>query len=97
MYAGTVTTTKKQGARLTAPKAAFRDVALIATRCNGCGTVGVYLGNTLLKKISLQSATTRRQSLITVADWAVARTGALSVRVISRGKPVHIDGLATAR
>ncbi len=95
-YAGTYLKTSVV-AQLTAPKATVRAVALVAARCDGCGVVGVYLGDTLVKKISLDAPTAKRQVVIPVASYTTDRTGVFSIRVLSSGKPVHIDGLATSR
>lgn len=95
-YAGTLLKTKTKGAKLTAPKVTARDVAIVATRCDGCGSVAVYLGDTLLKKVSLQAATTKHRQLITIADWASARTGVLTIRTTTT-RPVQIDAIATAK
>ena len=72
-------------------------IALVATTCSTCGKVRVYWGSTLLRTISLYSATTVNRKLITVTTFASTRTGTLSIKVYSSGKKVIIDGVAIHR
>jgi hypothetical protein len=91
-YLGTYSTSKTANAQLSRSGAAYSRVALVATRCPGCGTVGIYSGTTLLKSVSLASATTQRQWVYALPKSAL-RKGTLSVRVLSSGKPVQVDGV----
>jgi Cohesin domain len=82
-------------AKLTRTGVRVRRLAIVATTCPTCGTVKVYLGSTLLKSVSLYSATTVNRKLITVKTFPSVRTGTLSIRVTSKSpKRVIIDGLA---
>jgi hypothetical protein len=69
-------------------------IALLATACSTCGTVRVYWGSTLLKTVSLYSATTVNKKLISVKTFTSARSGTLSIKITSSGKRVIIDGVA---
>jgi hypothetical protein len=95
-YASTITTTKTTGAKLTRTNVQATRIALVATRCAGCGTVGVYLDGTLLKQISLDAATTAHRQIIPVAGFSGVRTGTVTVKTLN-GSPVRIDGLALNR
>ncbi|HVM19566.1 MAG TPA: fibronectin type III domain-containing protein [Egibacteraceae bacterium] len=96
-YARTVVKTSQRAATLTAPRATLSDASLVATRCSGCGRVQVLLDGKVIKKVSLHAARTQRKAIIPVLRERRARTGVLSLRVASTGKPIEIDGLATAR
>lgn len=76
---------------------AARRLALVATRCPGCGTVDVYLGSTLLRRLSLGASTTRRTQILAVANFASVRSGTVTIKVYSSGKPVTIEGLGASR
>ena len=96
-YAGTATGTTRSGATLTRTGVQTRRVALVATRCARCGTVGIYWNGTLLKKVSLYAATTRRRSVLAVFTFGGLRSGTLTVRSLTSGRPIQIDGLGLSR
>ncbi|HVL32227.1 MAG TPA: S8 family serine peptidase [Actinomycetota bacterium] len=96
LYGGRASATRAKGARLTTGVTA-RSIALVATRCSGCGTVDVYLGSTRLRRISLAATTTLNRQLIAVTTFTSARTGTLSIRVVSSNSLVRIEGLGVKR
>ena len=85
------------GAKLTRTGVVARRIAIVATTCRTCGKVRVYWGSTLLRTISLYSATTVSKKLITVTTFTSARSGTLKIKVHSSGKKVIIDGVAIRR
>jgi hypothetical protein len=95
-YLGTYSQTRSRGATLTANVSGARRLALVATRGEGFGTVKVYLGSTLLKKISLAASTTRKRQLISIASFSRARTGKVRIVVTSSSKTLRIEGLGVA-
>jgi hypothetical protein len=94
-YLGTFSRTSRFGATLHKRLTAKR-LALVATRCPGCGTVKIFLGTRLLKKVSLDAAVIRKKRVIGVATFSTRRTGRLRIRVVSKKKPVLIEGLGAA-
>lgn len=92
----TVTTTRTAGATATRTGAQLDRIGLVATRGPGMGTVGMYVGTRLIGTINLASTTTQYQSLLTLPAFSY-RAGTVTVKVLSTGKPVHIDGLALSR
>ncbi len=90
-------TTKKKGATLSAARAGTRAVALVATRCRGCGSVKVTYGGKVLKKVSLAASSRRKRQLIPIGSWAARHGGRFSVVVTSSGKPVTIEGLGFSK
>jgi hypothetical protein len=96
-HGGTATVTSRAGATLTRTNLQATRVYLIATRCAACGTVGVYLDGSLIKKISLRSTTTTYGDVLTVAVFSGVRYGTLSVRSLTSGRTIQIDGLALSR
>ncbi len=85
------------GAKLTRTGIVASRIALLATTCATCGSVKVYLGSTLLKTVSLYSATTVYRKLISVKSWRSAHKGTLTIKVASSGKKVIIDGVVIRR
>ena len=95
-YGSTYLSSHTYGSKLMRPGVAARQIALLVTTCRTCGSVKVYWGSTLLRRVSLYSATTVYRKLITVTTPS-ARSGALTITVSSRGKAVIIDGVAIRR
>ncbi len=96
-YRSTYLRSSTNGAKLTRTGVVARRIALLATTCPTCGTVKVYWGSTLLKAISLHSDTTVNRKLIAVKTFSFARTGTLTIKVVSSGRKVIIDGVAIRR
>lgn len=87
-----------KGATLYSPPARAKRVALVATKCSTCGTVEVYKGGTLLKRVSLYSSTTKKKQVIPIATFDGVRSAAeYKVKVYSSGKLVRIEGLGLSQ
>ena len=95
-YRGTATQTSKTGAYLTRPGAALTRVAVVATRCPTCGTVGVYVNGISVGRVNLYSAPIVRQAVIALPPFSY-RTGTVTLKVLSSGKSVQVDGLGISR
>ncbi len=95
-YGGTVTSTTRQGVTLTRTGVQTRRLALVATTCRGCGTVGVYWNGKLLRTISLNSSATSHRRVLTIADFGGVRSGTLTIRTLNTGR-TFVDGLALSR
>jgi hypothetical protein len=91
----TATTTTRTGASLYRSGAAVRRIAVVATTCATCGTVGVYLGSTLLERISLRSSSTANQRVLGALTLSALRTGTITVRALDAHKVV-VDGVAVS-
>jgi len=92
-FLGTYSRSLTKGATLSLGTVKTRQIALLAYRCPGCGKVNVYLGSTLVKTVDLNSTTTRKLNVISLASYTSLRTGTVRIVVVSSGKPVLIDGL----
>jgi hypothetical protein len=95
-YQGTYSVTKHQGATLTLAGAKLDRVAVIATRCPGCGQIGVYAGTSLIGKITLAGSPARHQWIFALPAFAPEGTK-ITIKVLSTGKTVEIDGLGVSR
>jgi surface antigen len=93
---GTVTITKQKGAKLTLLGARLDRVGIVATRCESCGSVAVFVGSTRIGSVSLHAATTRYRQLVLLPRFPY-RTGTVAIKVISSGRPVQIDGAVVSR
>ncbi len=96
-YRSTFLQTTTLGAKLTAANAKVKRISLVVTTCSGCGTVAVYAGTTLLRTVSLNSATTVRNKVIVITTYTTVKTVTLSIKVTTSGKKVIIDGLALSK
>ena len=88
-YRSTYVRSSSYGARLTRTGVVAKRIALLATTCRTCGTVKVYWGSTLLKTVSLYSATTVNKKVIPIKTFTTARSGTLKIKVVSSGKKGH--------
>ena len=95
-YGSTLTSTRLSGRTLTRTSIQARRIALVATTCSGCGTVGVYWNGTLLRTVNLNAASTTYRRVISVADLGVIRSGSVVMRTVGTGR-VYVDGLALSR
>ena len=92
-FGSTALRSSTYGARLTRTGVYGTALALLATTCPTCGTVKVYLDGELLRKISLHSDTRVDRRLIRITDDD-SLAGTITIKVVTSGKPVVIDGLA---
>lgn len=93
---GTVTSTKTLGKTAKRANVQLDRVGVVATRGPGMGTVGVYVGTKLIGKIGLAAASKHYRSLLLLPKFSL-RTGTVTVKVLTSGKPVQLDGLAVSR
>jgi len=96
-YRSTVTATSSSAVTLTRASVQTRRIYLVATRCPTCGTVGVYWNGTLVKKVNLNASGTSRRSVLGVTTVTGVRGGTLTIRTLTRGRTVQIDGVALVR
>lgn len=94
-YAGTSTVTTRLGATLRRSGLQTRRLHLLALRCPTCGRVGVYVGTTLLTTVDL-SATSTLRATIALPTFSL-RTTSVTLKVLTSGRTVRIDGLVTSR
>jgi hypothetical protein len=92
-YRGTWSRSSTYGAKLVRTSVRAKQIVLVATSCPTCGTVRVYLGSTLLRTISLYSATTIHRHVYVVKQFSSVRTGTVTVKLSSSGRRVIVDGL----
>jgi hypothetical protein len=92
-YQDAYATTKRKGATASRASSAFRSAVLVATRCPGCGKVAISFKGTTLRKVDLDAASTRKRRLFPLGSWAEAQRGAVTVTVLSKGKPVVVEGI----
>ncbi|GAB2979074.1 CHAP domain-containing protein [Nocardioides montaniterrae] len=95
-FAGTFKTTSVQGRQLSRTGAQVRRIAVVATTCPTCGKVGVFLNGTQIGTADLYATTTRKAQIVTV-PVVTLQTGTVTLRVLTNGKPVEIDGIGLSR
>lgn len=94
-YAGTALRSSQTGAELRL-RVHYEHLVLLASTGPRNGTVNVYLGNTLLKKVSLASPASRDRVLFTISSVNTLTPGTVRIVAGSGGKPVTIDGLVVS-
>jgi hypothetical protein len=95
-YAGTITSVARTGASLTRTGVQARRLALVATKCKGCGTVGIYWHGALLKQISLNATTTAYRQFVAIGTFSAVQSSTLTIKTLNAGR-LFIDGLASSR
>jgi hypothetical protein len=90
---GSVTRATAKGATLVRAGKVSR-IALVVVRCPGCGTLGVYRGDTLVKSLSLTGRSGLRSW---VSRPFPKRAGPVRLTVLSSGKPVALDSYGLTR
>jgi photosystem II stability/assembly factor-like uncharacterized protein len=93
---GTVTTAAAKGAQLTIRGGRLSRVGIVATRCPGCGRVGIFVNGVRIGTLDLAAPRTANRRLLLLPAFAY-RTGTVSIRIISAGRPVRIDGIVVSR
>jgi hypothetical protein len=89
--------TKKKGAVLKTRAKGVKKLALVASTGRGHGTVKVFLGKKMVKKVSLHTKRAQKKRVIPLANFAGKKRGLIRVRVVSGGKPVRIQGVGIAQ
>ncbi|WP_460790092.1 fibronectin type III domain-containing protein [Nocardioides maradonensis] len=95
-FLGTATSTTTRGATLSHGAVAVDRVGVVATTCPSCGTLGVYVAGRLVGRVSLASSGTHNRVVKLLPRFA-SRSAAVSVRVLSSGRPVVVDGLVAGQ
>ena len=92
-YTSNVYRSTVRNATATRTRVAGRRLAVIATTCSTCGTIDVLWNGAVLKHIDLHASITTRNVPVSIATWSAPKTGTLTIKVTSSGKPVIIEGL----
>ena len=87
----------KKGSELVRTGVQAKRLALVVTRCSGCGSVKVFFNGVLLKRVYLAASSTQKKKVVKVAGFGSVKKGTVRIRVASSGKPVKIEGLGAAR
>ncbi len=96
-YGGQYLYSATKGAAFSRSKIVATRVAVVVTRCKGCGTVDVYWNNKKIKSLNLNDTRTRYQQVLEVASFTRATSGTLKVVVTSSGKRVYVEGVGVYR
>lgn len=103
-YLENVSVSRKKGAELSLWVKGVRQLSLVATRCELCGSVRVYRvfpggGRARLKgRIKLTREQGREQMrVIDVASFPQPESGRIIIEVLSQGKPVLIEGVGVSK
>ena len=62
-----------------------------------CGTVGVYWNGKSIRTINLYAAKTANRVVLGITTFTGRQSGTLSIRTLTTGKPIRIDGTVLPR
>jgi len=94
-YLGTARTSTTRGSTLTLG-IRYRHLALIVTKCPGCGSVRVMLGSTTLATVKLGARRTHNRVIVPIDSSLAVSAGTLTIKQVSRGHRTTIDGIAVS-
>lgn len=95
-FRSTTTSTITKGRQLTRTGITARRLALVAAKVPNGGTVKVFWNGSAVRTISLKG-TAAKKVVLPIVTFPGQRTGKLAIKVVSKGKPVLIDGLVVAK
>lgn len=96
-FLGTFSLSSTRGSSLVLSNVQATRLAILVTKCPGCGTIKVYLGNKLLRRIRLASSSVKKKQVIELATFDSVRSGKLRAVVTTSGRPVKIEGIGVSR
>jgi uncharacterized protein YjbI with pentapeptide repeats len=94
-FGGTVAMAAAPGAMLSTPTSlSVRQVGVIASTCDVCGSLAVYVGSARVGTISLHSSLTVERTLLVLPRFSSVRHGVVRLVVVSPlNRSVHVDAL----
>jgi len=95
-YEGTYSQTSRYRATLALDGVRVDRVGIVASTCQTCGRVAVFVGSTRVGVIKLYSATRHARVLRMLRPFGLLR-GALTLKVVSDQRIVRIDAVALSR
>lgn len=95
-YLGTVSSATTKNATLTKNSVVLDRIGVLVTKCKGCGSIGVFVGTKQIGTINLSATKTLTRVLVTFAKFSL-RTAKVTLKVLSTGKKVLVDGVALSR
>jgi hypothetical protein len=96
LYGGSARKSSATGAALTVSGVYGSRLALVASTCPTCGTVGVYVDNRLVGSVNLASRRGTAQSVFLLPSRTMSGA-TVTLKVLSRGRVVTVDALAFLR
>ena len=95
-YDHTVTTTSAKNAAVHRTGVTLDRAGVVATTCPSCGEVAVYVGSTRIGTVDLHASGTHHKTIKLLPAFRL-RSGTVTIKVLSSGKPVAVDGLVVSR
>jgi hypothetical protein len=96
LYGGSARWATAGGSALTLGAVTGSRLALVASTCSGCGTVGVYVNNRLIGTVNLASRRVTTKSVFFLRSQTMSNA-TVTLKVTSRNRAVTVDGLAVLR
>jgi hypothetical protein len=92
-YLGSVARTTASGATLTSASLSAEQVAIVVTKCSGCGKVTVYWAGKAVGTLDLSARSTTYQSVIVVKKLPRVAKGTIVIKAATSRKPIYVDAV----
>jgi len=92
-YLNTFSQSSLNGANLTTGAVNARRIAVVVTKCPGCGRLQVKWGTTVLGVINTNATVLKKKQLVMFPDMGSVTNHTITLTVVSTGKPVRVEGL----
>ena len=86
-----------KGATLIVPRVVARSLALVASKCPGCGSVTVYWNGKALRTINVGYPFPAKRQIFPLVRFKAVQAGSVRIVLTSIGKRVKIEGLGISR
>jgi hypothetical protein len=96
-FLGTFSLSSAKGASLGMLKVRAKRLAIVVTKCPGCGKIEVFFRDKLLRTIRLGAGSIKKKQIVGLATFDSVRTGKLRAVVTSSGRPVKIEGVGVSQ
>jgi hypothetical protein len=93
---GTYSTTSRLNTAAVRTGAVVGQIGVVGARCSTCGTVGVYVGSTLVGKLNFASTGTQLRVPLVTGRFS-PRAGTIYLRDLTSGRRLLVDGIAILR
>ncbi len=95
-YLNSYSASSASGATLQLANVQAKRLGLLVTKSVGAGTIQILWNGAVLQEVSLAAGSTVKKFLIQLTPFTTVQTGTVTIKVVSSGKRVEVDGLGVS-